>query len=141
MKPVVLTTGVFDVLHPAHVNLLARIKAEFPHHTLVVGVNGDRRARELKEFVLFSAAERKSLLEAIRCVDRVVIFEEDTPKELIGRLKPDVFVKGTDWAGKEIAEADVCAENGTDIVFVNSQDDGPRYSSSELKRSLNATTK
>lgn len=134
VQQTILVTGVFDLLHPGHVHLLVEIKRRYPHHQLVVGVNGDRRTAEIKERVLFSAAERKAIMEAIRYVDRVVVFEEDTPELLIRRLKPTVFVKGSDWAGKELPEARACAEVGTQIVFIGEK----THWSSELKRSLDA---
>lgn len=131
----VLTTGVFDLLHPGHVALLAEIKATFPIHDLVVGINSDRRAREIKENLLFGQEDRKIMLRAIRYVDRVVVFDEDTPSELIVRLKPDIFVKGLDWSGKKIAEESACREVRCWLVFLDSKS---KFRSSELKRAIHA---
>jgi len=130
----VLLTGVFDLLHPGHVLLLAEAKATWPQSRLIVGINGDRRTNELKPLVLFSADERATILKSIRFVDQVVIFEEDTPRELILRLKPDVFVKGPDWKGKRIAEMDACEQVGCTVAFLGEKS----HQSSELKRRLDA---
>jgi len=132
MPKTVLTTGTFDLLHPGHVALLGELKTTFPDHNLVVGINGDRRAREIKETVLFSAHERASILKAIRFVDRVVVFEEDDPSDLIRWLKPDVFAKGPDWRGKEIVEMAACQEVGCMVAFIGTK----THNSSDLKRML-----
>lgn len=114
----VLTTGTFDLLHNGHVALFAEIKERYPESHIIVGINGDRRVSEIKDVVLFSAEERAAILSALRNVDQVIVFEEDTPLELIGRVRPDVFAKGPDWAGKDLPEADVCKEVGAAIVFI-----------------------
>ena len=140
MAQTVLVTGVFDLLHPGHINLLAEIRVRYPYHLLTVGINGDRRAAEIKELVFFSAEERKMLLEAIQYVDRVVIFEEDTPEHLIRCLRPSVFVKGSDWSDKDLPEAGACIDVGAMIVFIPAEIDPvskQKWSSSGLKGKLN----
>lgn len=112
--PVVFTNGVFDLLHVGHVALLEA--ARDLGSALVVGVNSDASTRQLGKGTgrpLVPAAERARLLAALACVDCVVVFEEATPLELIRALRPDVLVKGADYALSEIVgAADVEAWGG-----------------------------
>lgn len=133
-KPIVLTTGTFDLLHPGHVALLKELREAFPEHELVVGINGDRRARELKDVVLFTSEERAAIVGALKPVDRVVVFEEDTPTWLIRQLRPAVFAKGPDWKYKQIPEMDTCRAVGCMVVFVGTK----THNSSDLKRGSHA---
>lgn len=103
---VVFTNGVFDLLHAGHVSLLEAARAE--GDALVVGVNSDASARRLgkgPDRPLVPAAERARVLAALAAVDCVVVFEEDTPLALIRRLRPDVLVKGADYAPEAIVGA------------------------------------
>jgi D-beta-D-heptose 7-phosphate kinase/D-beta-D-heptose 1-phosphate adenosyltransferase len=109
-RRVVFTNGCFDLLHPGHVALLERARAEGDF--LVVGLNSDRSVREIKGEgrPVVPEAERAEVLEGLECVDRVVIYDETTPADLIAALVPDVLVKGADWAkdaivGREVVEA------------------------------------
>ena len=109
-KTVVFTNGVFDLLHPGHVRYLCDARRE--GDALVVAINSDRSVRAIKGPArpLNPAAERAEVLAALECVDAVVVFDEDNPQEIIGRLQPDVLVKGADWKadaiiGREIVEA------------------------------------
>ena len=95
---VVFTNGVFDLLHAGHVTFLEA--ARDLGDVLIVGVNDDASARRLgkgagRPFV--PAADRARLVAALAAVDRVVLFAEDTPAELVGELEPDVLVKGADY--------------------------------------------
>jgi D-beta-D-heptose 7-phosphate kinase/D-beta-D-heptose 1-phosphate adenosyltransferase len=114
------------------VALFREIKINWPGCQLMVGVNCDRRAGEIKEHILFSDTERGFLVGSFRDVDFSFIFEEDTPSELIREIKPDIFVKGIDWDGKELPEAEACREVGAEIVFLGDK----KYSSSVLKKRL-----
>ncbi|HEV8399533.1 MAG TPA: D-glycero-beta-D-manno-heptose 1-phosphate adenylyltransferase [Gemmatimonadales bacterium] len=103
---VVFTNGVFDLLHAGHVALLEAARAEGA--ALVVGVNTDASVRRLgkgSERPLVPEAERARLLAALAAVDCVVLFDEDTPLALIDRLRPDVLVKGADYAREAIVGA------------------------------------
>jgi rfaE bifunctional protein nucleotidyltransferase chain/domain len=93
---VVFTNGIFDVLHRGHVALLCAARAE--GDLLVVGLNTDASARRLKgpERPVNRAEDRAFVLGGLACVDAVVLFDEDTPSELIAALQPDVLVKGAD---------------------------------------------
>ncbi|HYT84335.1 MAG TPA: adenylyltransferase/cytidyltransferase family protein, partial [Gemmatimonadales bacterium] len=93
--PVVFTNGVFDLLHVGHVALLEAARAE--GEALVVGMNSDASVRRLSKGVdrpLVPEGDRARLVAALACVDCVVLFDEDTPLDLIERLRPDVLVKG-----------------------------------------------
>lgn len=116
---VVFTNGVFDLLHPGHVALLeaARSEGDF----LVVGVNADSSVRRLGK-----GAERPIVPEAARCrvlaglaaVDCVVLFDQETPLELITALRPDVLVKGADYSRQRIVGADLVESLGGRVVRV-----------------------
>jgi D-beta-D-heptose 7-phosphate kinase/D-beta-D-heptose 1-phosphate adenosyltransferase len=115
---VVFTNGVFDVLHRGHVALLVAARGE--GEALVVGLNSDASVRRLKgpDRPLNRERDRAYVLGALACVDAVVLFDEDTPAELIALLQPDVLVKGADYAPDEIVGADVVAARGGRVVRV-----------------------
>ncbi len=114
---VVFTNGVFDLLHPGHVDVLAAARRE--GDGLVVGLNADASVRRLKgpERPVRSEAERAYVLGALAAVDAVVVFDQDTPLELIRLLRPDVLVKGGDYTEATIVGAtDVRALGGGVVV-------------------------
>lgn len=115
---VAFTNGVFDLLHPGHVDVL--LGARRTADALVVGVNSDESVRRLKgpDRPVRSAPERCYVLAALEMVDAVVVFDEDTPAALIGALRPDVLVKGGDYSAESIVGArDVRAWGGTVVVI------------------------
>jgi rfaE bifunctional protein nucleotidyltransferase chain/domain len=97
-KAVVFTNGCFDLLHPGHVSLLERARAE--GDVLVVGLNSDASVARLKGAgrPIVPQSERAEVLCALEAVARVVVYDEDTPREIIEAIVPDVLVKGADWA-------------------------------------------
>ena len=97
-KAVVFTNGCFDLLHPGHIALLEQARAE--GDVLVVGLNSDASVTRLKGAgrPIVPASERAEVLCALEAVTRVVVYDEDTPRELIAAILPDVLVKGADWA-------------------------------------------
>ena len=101
-KKAVFTNGCFDILHAGHVVLLE--KARELGGVLIVGVNSDASVRRLKGPArpLTPLADRVRVLAALAAVDAVVVFSEDTPRGLIQALRPDVLVKGADYAGSDI---------------------------------------
>jgi rfaE bifunctional protein nucleotidyltransferase chain/domain len=104
--PVVFTNGVFDLLHVGHVALLEQARA--CGSALVVGINSDASVRRLVKGAdrpLVPAEERARVVAALASVDCVVLFDEDTPLELIRALKPDVLVKGADYEKAQIVGA------------------------------------
>jgi len=108
-KTVVFTNGCSDVLHPGHIRLLERARSL--GDVLILALNSDASVRRLKgpSRPLIGQQERAELAAALEAVDVVTFFEEDTPRELIAALLPDVLVKGADWshfiAGREEVEA------------------------------------
>ena len=109
-KRVVFTNGCFDLLHAGHVRYLT--EARGLGGALIVGLNSDRSVRALKGAgrPILNESERAEVIAALEAVDFVVVFDEDTPQELIARLLPDVLVKGGDWpldqiVGREEVEA------------------------------------
>jgi D-beta-D-heptose 7-phosphate kinase / D-beta-D-heptose 1-phosphate adenosyltransferase len=115
---VVATGGCFDLLHAGHVATLRA--ARRLGDCLVVCVNSDASVRRLKgaSRPLVPAADRVKVLEALECVDAVVVFDEDTPVEVIRRLRPDVWAKGGDYAGAEVPEAAVLRAWGGQAVVL-----------------------
>lgn len=101
-KRVVFTNGCFDLLHAGHVKILKEARAM--GDALFVGINTDRSIRRLKgaDRPLLDENDRLEILSALDCVDAVTLFGEDTPLELIKRIKPDVLVKGSDYAKSEV---------------------------------------
>ncbi|MFF5990580.1 PfkB family carbohydrate kinase [Prauserella flavalba] len=114
----VATGGCFDLLHPGHISLLRQARAL--GDALVVCVNSDDSVRRLKGpgRPIVSAGDRVRLLEELESVDAVVVFDEPSPAPLLGRLRPDVWVKGGDYAGAELPEASVVRAHGGEIVLV-----------------------
>ena len=113
------TNGVFDLLHPGHVRYLA--EARRLGDVLIVAVNSDRSARALEKGPgrpLNPEPDRAELLAALACVDAVVIFDEDTPHEIVTALQPDVLVKGADWAQGTIVGADIVEARGGRVVRI-----------------------
>ena len=115
---VVFTNGVFDLLHPGHVDVLAHARAE--GDALIVGLNSDSSVRRLKgpERPVRTEAERAYVLAALRDVDAVVAFSDDTPLALIRRLRPDVLVKGGDYEPATVVGGDDVESWGGRVVIV-----------------------
>lgn len=115
---VVFTNGCFDLLHAGHVALLEAARAEGDR--LVVAINSDRSVRALKgpDRPIVSEAERAETLEALEAVDRVVVYDEETPLETIRALLPDVLVKGADWPEDRIVGRDEVRAAGGRVVRV-----------------------
>jgi rfaE bifunctional protein nucleotidyltransferase chain/domain len=127
-KSVVFTNGCFDLLHPGHIRLLERARSL--GDVLVLGLNSDRSVRRMKgpSRPVLCESDRAEMAGALEAVDAVVLFEEETPRELIAALLPDVLVKGADWshfiAGREEVEA-----AGGVVVALDLQ---PGYSTTNL---------
>ena len=115
---IAFTNGVFDLLHPGHIDLL--LAARGTADALVVGVNSDDSVRRLKGAgrPVRSAEERAFVLAAVECVDLVVVFPEDTPLELVKALKPNVIVKGGDYTEATIVGASEVKSWGGRVVVV-----------------------
>jgi D-beta-D-heptose 7-phosphate kinase/D-beta-D-heptose 1-phosphate adenosyltransferase len=108
-KTVVFTNGCYDLLHPGHVRLLEHARSL--GDVLILALNSDSSVRRMKgpSRPLISENERATMALALAAVDAVTLFDEDTPRELIAAVLPDVLVKGADWshfiAGREEVEA------------------------------------
>ena len=115
---VVFTNGVFDLLHPGHVDVLVGARAR--GDALVVGLNSDASVRRLKgpERPVRAEAERAYVLAALEAVDVVTVFEQDTPLELVTLLEPDVIVKGGDYTPDTIVGAPVVRARGGEVVVI-----------------------
>jgi len=117
-KTIVFTNGVFDLLHPGHVKYLE--VARSLGDALIVGVNGDASVRRNKGPArpITPELERAEMLAALATVDAVVIFDEDTPAEIVEALQPDVLVKGSDWAADRIIGRETVEARGGRVVRV-----------------------
>lgn len=114
----VFTNGVFDLLHPGHVDVLDRARRE--GSALVVGVNSDASVKRLKgpERPIRTSAERAIVLAGLEAVDAVVVFEQDTPFHLVQVIAPDVIVKGGDYSPETIVGADLVTARGGRVVVI-----------------------
>lgn len=115
---VVFTNGCFDLLHAGHVRYLAEAKSY--GHVLIVGLNSDRSVKTIKgaHRPVVSQRYRAEVLAALACVDIVVIFDQADPLDLIRQIKPDVLVKGADWAESEIVGAEFVRSCGGRVVRI-----------------------
>ena len=128
-KKIVFTNGVFDLLHPGHVRYLQH--ARQLGGALIVGLNADRSVRANKGAgrPVTPEAERAEIVAALACVDAVVVFDEDTPRNLIAALQPDVLVKGADWAADAIVGRDIVEARGGRVVRASIE---PGYSTTAI---------
>lgn len=117
-QTVVFTNGVFDILHAGHVELLRQAKAL--GDMLVVGVNSDRSVAAITRAgrPITSERDRLALVAALDVVDHALLFDEQTPAELIRALRPDIHAKGGDYAGMALPEADAVEEGGGRVVIL-----------------------
>jgi len=115
---VVFTNGCFDILHRGHVEYLQRARAL--GDLLVLGLNTDDSVRRLKGEgrPIVPQEDRAVILAALRCVDFVVYFEEDTPENLIAQIQPDVLAKGADYQINEIVGHEIVEANGGQVVRI-----------------------
>jgi rfaE bifunctional protein nucleotidyltransferase chain/domain len=132
-KKIVFTNGVFDILHRGHVSYLARARSF--GDVLVVGLNSDVSVRALKGKgrPLQSQRDRAGILLALRSVDYVIVFGEETPDKLIRQIRPDVLVKGADYRVSEIVGAEFVKSIGGTVRRVRLT---PGRSSSGLVRKI-----
>ena len=134
---IVFTNGVFDLLHPGHLRYLQHARAL--GDALVVGVNTDRSVRAIKgeSRPVTAEQERVEILAALSCVDIVVLFDEETPYELIERIQPDVLVKGADWPEESMIGRDIVEARGGRVVRVPFEDG---YSTTAIIEKIKART-
>ena len=115
---IVFTNGCFDILHRGHVELLAQCRDLGDY--VVLGLNSDASVRRLKGPTrpINDQLSRAVVLAGLNFVDAVIIFEEDTPLELITQVRPDILVKGGDYKASEVVGADMVRQNGGEVRIV-----------------------
>ena len=118
-KKIVFTNGCFDIIHAGHISYLNEAKTL--GDILIVGLNSDKSVRRLKGGgrPIVSEQDRAYVLANLKPVDYVIMFDEDTPYELIKEIKPDVLVKGADYEGKSIVGSDIVESSGGKTVLIN----------------------
>lgn len=140
-RRIVFTNGVYDLIHPGHVRYLQAARAL--GDALVVGVNSDRSVRANKgpSRPVNPEAERAEVIAALACVDAAIVFDEDTPHQIITRLQPDVLVKGADWAEDAIVGREVVEARGGRVVRMPIEQGFSTTSLIERVRQASAATK
>lgn len=136
---VAVANGAFDLLHVGHVRYLEAAKQATRGGVLIVGVNSDASVRASKgpRRPLVPESERAELVDALRCVDRVVIFAEPTAEALLSALRPDLHVKGTDYTPESVPERDLVASlGGRTIVAGDPKDHSTTDFVARLKKLL-----
>ncbi|MEY4632425.1 MAG: hypothetical protein RIQ81_2545, partial [Pseudomonadota bacterium] len=117
-KSVVFTNGCFDLLHAGHVSLLQAARGL--GDVLFLGLNSDSSIKRLKgpERPIQNENDRATIMAGLGCVNYIVLFEEDTPLELIATINPDIIVKGGDYRPDQVVGADVVSKNGGKVIIV-----------------------
>jgi D-beta-D-heptose 7-phosphate kinase/D-beta-D-heptose 1-phosphate adenosyltransferase len=117
-KKIVFTNGCFDIVHAGHVDYLK--KARQLGDVLIVGLNSDSSVQSIKgeKRPINNQDDRATILSAFYFVDYVVIFEQNTPYELINVIKPDILVKGSDWHKKTIVGSDIVGKIGGKVILI-----------------------
>lgn len=115
-QSIVFTNGCFDILHYGHIHYLAEAKDQGDR--LIIGLNSEGSVRRLKGpgRPINDDLTRKHMLAALNMVDAVVVFEQDTPYELIRLIEPDILVKGGDWPPEEMVGADIVLKKGGQVM-------------------------
>lgn len=118
-KTIVTTNGCFDILHVGHVRYLQKTKT-FADYSIVM-LNSDKSVRSIKGPTrpVNNENDRAEILCALSCVDYVVLFDEDSPQNLIAEIKPDVHTKGADYTVETLPEAKTIIDNGGRIEFIS----------------------
>ncbi len=116
---IVFTNGCYDLIHRGHIDLLSQAKNK--GDKLIVGLNTDRSVQQLKgdDRPIQAFDDRVIILNAIKCVDMVVGFDENTPDKIIKELLPDVLVKGGDYSINQIVGADTVIANGGNVEIID----------------------
>lgn len=118
-KTVVATNGCFDILHVGHVRYLQKTKS-FADYSVVL-LNSDKSVKSIKgdDRPINNENDRAEILCALTCVDYVVLFDEDSPRDLLDEIKPNVYTKGADYTMETLPEADIMIKNGTKVEFID----------------------
>lgn len=117
-KTVVTTNGCFDILHVGHVRYLEKTKTFAD--CLIVLLNSDKSVRSIKGPTrpINCEEDRAEILNALKCVDYVILFDEGSPRNLLDEMKPDVYTKGADYTMETLPEADIMRKNNTRVEFI-----------------------
>jgi D-beta-D-heptose 7-phosphate kinase/D-beta-D-heptose 1-phosphate adenosyltransferase len=133
-RHIVFTNGCFYLLHPGHIALFKKIRAIYPSNNfkLIVGINSNDSISKLKQKrpYIMSNEDRKNMIESIKYVDEAIVFNDDTPEQLIIKIKPDIIIKGEDYMGKNIVGQDI-AKKG--VTFLKNDLD---YSTSNIIKTI-----
>jgi D-glycero-beta-D-manno-heptose 1-phosphate adenylyltransferase len=115
-KTIVFTNGCFDIIHAGHIDLLRRCASS--GDKLVIGLNSDESVKRIKgnNRPINNQKNRSMILEAIKYIDLVVIFDEDTPYNLINSIRPDILIKGGDWSPDKIVGRDIVESYGGKVL-------------------------
>jgi len=119
-QKIVFTNGCFDLLHAGHVQYLEAARQE--GDCLIVGLNSDVSIHIIKDSTrrpIVEEAQRAKVLSALKCVNLVVLFDDPTPKELIEQIRPNVLIKGADWALEDIVGADSVKQSGGEVMCIS----------------------
>ena len=136
-EKVVWTNGCFDLLHLGHIDYLSKAKDQ--GDILIVGVNSDDSVRRIKKEgrPITDEISRSTIMAALQFVDAVVVFDEDTPYEMIKLIQPDVLVKGSDYKAENIVGYDIVKAKGGEIVTI---DFLPEYSTTAIEEKIKRTS-
>lgn len=117
-KTVVATNGCFDILHVGHVRYLQQTKS-YADYSIVL-LNSDKSVRSIKgpQRPINNENDRAEILCALSCVDYVVMFDENSPRDLLDEIKPDVYTKGADYTMETLPEANIMKKNNTRVEFI-----------------------
>lgn len=117
-KTVVATNGCFDILHAGHVRYLEKTKSFAD--VLIVLLNSDKSVKSIKGPTrpINNENDRAEVLDALKSVDYVVLFDEDSPRNLLDEIKPDVYTKGADYTIETLPESDIMKKNGIRVEFI-----------------------
>lgn len=133
-RKIVFTNGCFDILHKGHVTYLAQA-AELGDN-LIVGLNSDESIKKLNKGPgrpIQNQDSRALIMASLHHVSAVILFDEETPAELIKRIQPDVLVKGGDWKPEQIVGYDTVKANGGEVVSI---DYLPGYSTTAIEQKI-----
>ncbi|GMT45925.1 MAG: hypothetical protein IEMM0006_1757 [bacterium] len=133
-KKIVFTNGCFDLLHLGHIDYLSKAKDQ--GDILIVGINTDRSMKILgkgKSRPITDENARATIVAALHFVDAVVLFDEETPYDLIKTVQPDVLVKGSDYRPEDIVGYDIVKEKGGEVMTI---DFLPGYSTTSIEKRI-----
>ena len=132
-KKIVFTNGCFDIIHLGHIDFLA--KAANLGDKLIIGLNSDKSTRSIKgpNRPITDESSRSLILASFSFVDAVVLFDEETPLELIKAVMPDILVKGADYSIDQIVGADIVVQNGGRVQTLNYL---PGYSTTLIEQKI-----